>query len=815
MNSKKSLISILVIALCCFTAGAVKPSLSGENLKFLNLIRGGGEGDMERDAGQSSEDTDSLEKGKRANHDKSGKGKVGLVLSGGGAKGIAHVGVIKALEEHGVPVDYVCGTSMGAIVGSLYSCGWSPEEMMRLFTSREFRYWSTGQIDPSRIDYINKRKETPKWFELNINFKDSIDVPYQIIPTSLINPIPMNIEFLKLYSGYTEQCGRDFDNLMVPFRCVASDVYSKHKVVLGSGALGDAVRASMTFPLVFKPIEIDGTLLYDGGIYDNFPVNVMTETFHPDFMVGVSVSGPDGKPEAGDIYSQLEDMIIQNNNYDLPASEGVKIQVPVLSFGVLDFDKAEEIYRIGYETGLAMVDSIVKRSPYLRDESVVAERRKAFSSSTPEIMFDSIEITGAKGGQARYLKYMFDQGLDRPIGMDQTVNAYYQTVTEGKLTNLVPKALPGKKGGDTLLLQASVKKPWSFGAGGWVSTSTNSVLYLTAGYHSLNYNSLDLDFNGWVGQTYLAAMLDVKFSLRSYNPSYLQFQGVVSRQKYYDKELMFYENPTTSITEVENYLRMNYNVMAGHRGLAYASLGYGYISDSYYPSFIAGVDGAGKEKSRISATVARVGYKRSTLNDMMYPSEGMEFMADIAGLYEDFTYYPASGSFSGDDGGRFKGMLSLSWKHYIGINRKLTLGVMASGVGSLQQSGYSYSSMLVQSPAFAPTPSTQYYFNPAFRSDNYLAAGIMPVWKMLGNLQLRGDFYLYAPVRTLSMDPLSGKGYYKGWFEKAEFIGELAAVYNFPFASLSVYCNYLTAPAHNWNFGINLGILLHAPKFIR
>ncbi|MDE5808355.1 MAG: patatin-like phospholipase family protein, partial [Muribaculaceae bacterium] len=265
---------------------------------------------------------------------------VGLVLSGGGAKGIAHVGVIKALEENDIPVTYVTGTSMGAIVGSLYSCGWSPERMMKLFTSKDFGYWSTGTINPDNITRISRLDPTPQWVGVNISLKDSTGV-MSMLPTSLISPIPMNIEFLELYSRYTLQCKENFNNLFVPFRCVTSDVYHKHKIVLSKGSLGDAVRASMSFPLVFRPIEMNGVLVYDGGIYDNFPVNVMEEDFNPDFIIGVSVSGPDQKPQQGDIYSQLEDMIIQNNDYSVPAKNGIKIQVPVLQFGVLDFGEAQ------------------------------------------------------------------------------------------------------------------------------------------------------------------------------------------------------------------------------------------------------------------------------------------------------------------------------------------------------------------------------------------------------------------------------------------------------------------------------------------
>ena len=514
--------------------------------------------------------------------------KIGLVLSGGGAKGIAHVGVIKALEENDIPIDYVTGTSMGAIVGSLYSCGWTPEQMLDLFTSKGFSYWSTGTIDRNLEYYFTTPAPTPKWVSLNINFRDTTNnIASQIIPSSLINPIPMNLEFLRLYSPYSEQCKENFNNLFVPFRCVTSDIYHKHKIVCKDGSLGDAVRASMSFPLVFKPIEMDGVLVYDGGIYDNFPVDVMREDFKPDFIIGVSVSSADTKPIKNDIYSQLEDMIIQNNNYSLPAKEGVKIQVPVLNFAVLDFGAAEEIYSIGYKTGLSMVDSIKKRISARESMENLSERRRKFASATPTVTFDSVTVTGATPNQAAYMKYLFEGNQKRdphPITMEQVQNAYYRVVTDGKISDLLPQAEFGKDGHNTLLLKASVKNPWNIGAGGWITSSTNSMLYLSFGYHTLSHNSLDVDLSGWIGQSYYAGMFSAKFGLRSSLPSYMQLEAVVSRQKYYDSELLFYETSTPSfINDFEAFFRLNYCFAIGREAKGFANIAYGWEDDDFYP----------------------------------------------------------------------------------------------------------------------------------------------------------------------------------------------------------------------------------------
>lgn len=747
---------------------------------------------------------------------------VGLVLSGGGAKGVAHIGVIKALEDNDIPVDYVTGTSMGAIVGSLYSCGWNPEQMLGLILSPDFKYWSTGVLN-RKFEYLAaKRQATPQWLTFNPGGHGNTNIFSHIIPTSLINPIPMNLEFLELFSPYTEQCHENFDNLFVPFRCVTSDVYHKHKIVLGSGSLGDAVRASMSFPLVFKPIEIDGVLVYDGGIYDNFPVDVMKEDFNPDFIIGVSVSGPDGKPIPGDVYSQLEDMIIQNNDYSLPADEGVKIQVPVLDFGVLDWGASKEIYEIGYKTGLSMVDSIKKRLPARESLADLTARREDFRRETPEVVFDSIVVTGATPGQARYLEFLFEGKKKKKneknfpeITLPMVKEGYYRSVEEGKLYNLLPQASFDEDGRNILRLEATVKSPWSVGIGGWITSSTNSFLYLTAGYHTLSFNSLSVDFGGWLGQTYYGAQLRGKVALTSTVPSYLEIEGVVSRQKYYDKEIMFYESAIPSfINQFQDFVRLKYTWGMGHPAKGYLSLAYGAETDTYFPQFDSDYFRLYKDKTVYHIATLHGGLELNTLNHSMYPSQGKEWLFKLMLSHEEsqLRIYEAEAVKKWQH--HFTGSVELLWRHYFPIHNNFRIGAMANGIAGLAKLYQDYTSTLIHMPAFAPTPSTTNYYNPAFRSPNWLAVGLIPIWMPFNNAQLRGDFYAFNTVRNIKANS-AGMAIYDGWFAHTRFIGEIAAVYNLPFASISLYVNYLSHPKKNWNFGLNLGLFFQAPKLLR
>ena len=139
------------------------------------------------------------------------------------------------LKENNIPIDYVAGTSMGAIVAAFYAMGYTPDEMLRLIKSKEFASWSTGEIDPSYIYYFRKHDPSPAFISFKLSGTKSLS---NVLPESFINPLPMNLGFLELFSPYTAACHEDFDNLFVPFRAVASDVYEKKSGCFFFGRFG-------------------------------------------------------------------------------------------------------------------------------------------------------------------------------------------------------------------------------------------------------------------------------------------------------------------------------------------------------------------------------------------------------------------------------------------------------------------------------------------------------------------------------------------------------------------------------------------------
>lgn len=745
---------------------------------------------------------------------------VGLVLSGGGAKGIAHIGVIQALEDNDIPIDYITGTSMGAIIGGLYASGYSPHEMLELIKSDGFADWSTGTISSSLTYYFDQKEPTPAMFHINIESADSSATKAGILPSSLINPLPMNFAFMELFSPYTAQCAGDFNNLYVPFRCVAADVFHKRRMVMKSGSLGAAIRASMSFPIVYKPQYINGFPIFDGGIYENFPVNVMNEEFSPDFIIGVDVNAGEDEIGVDNLIKQVQSMIVQDNGADIPADKGVRINVVLKEFNILDFDKADSIYRRGYDKAISMIDSIKGRTSKRTGKATRAFTRQLFKSKTPQVIFDSISVDGGTERQNSYLLSLFEQNKKPTLDIGGAQTAYYRAISSGKLNDLVPEATydPHLQMFD-LHLRADMKDPFSIGVGGWLSSSTNSMIFLSANYNTFSYNSFDASLDGWIGQSYYAGMLQAKIALDTSTPSSIGIEGVMSKQKFYENDALFYENEQpTFIINYEKYIRLKYMLAVGRKSRLQISLGYGHLKDKFYQSNVIDFANTQQDEANYKLGIIKAEFDNNTLNHPLYPTSGNRFRISAAGIYGNSSYRQNSNQNSAlqitadENNGWVEG--EIVWDKYFNILRRFTLGVKANAVASTRPLGANYTAFLVQSPAFTPTPSTQNYFNIAFRSNSYAAAGLLPIWTINNNLQFRPEFYVFAPFREI-LETEAHQPQYGKWFRSLDYMAEASVVYTFPFATLSVYANYLSYPKRNWNFGINFGILLYAPKLLR
>ncbi|MEE9912312.1 MAG: patatin-like phospholipase family protein [Deltaproteobacteria bacterium] len=242
-----------------------------------------------------------------------GQPRIGLVLSGGGARGMAHVGVIRVLEEMKIPVYCIAGTSMGAIVGGLYAAGMSPDEMEKMVTSMEWNEAFRDKPPPSDLSFRRKKDAADYLINFDLGFKDG----GFSIPMGLLQGQNLNL-MLKTMLFHTEGID-DFNKLNIPFRAMATDIETGDAVILDKGDLVKAIRASMSIPALFAPVEINGKLLVDGGIANNLPVDIARQ-MGADVLIVVDISTSLSRRKqltsSVEITSQLTSILVQRNTAD-------------------------------------------------------------------------------------------------------------------------------------------------------------------------------------------------------------------------------------------------------------------------------------------------------------------------------------------------------------------------------------------------------------------------------------------------------------------------------------------------------------------
>lgn len=743
--------------------------------------------------------------------------KVGLVLSGGGAKGMTHIGIIRALEENNIPIDYITGTSMGAIIGSLYAMGYSPDDMEALLRSEDFKRWYSGQVEPEYGYYFKQNRPTPEFFNIRFSFKDSLHIKPQILPTSMVNPIQMNLVFVELFARATAACSGDFNRLFVPFRCIASDVYNKRPLIMRRGDLGDAVRASMSFPFVFKPIEIDSVLAYDGGIYNNFPTDIMREDFKPEVIIGSVVAANPGKPKENDLMSQLENMIMQKTDYTLPDSLGIIMTFKYDDVSLLDFDRLQELHDIGYNRTISLMDSIKGRIHRRVSAENVRLRRLVYRSNLPQFRFRDIYIEGANPQQQAYIKKEFHDEDHEVFTYEDLKRGYFRLLSDNMISEIIPHAVYDSEN-DLYSLHLKVKMEDNFSVrmGGSVSTTSSNQIYLGLGYQDLNYYSKEITLDGQIGKVYNNAQLMAKIDLPTRIPTSYRLIASLSTFDYYKKDKLFSKNDKPSFnSKDERFVKLMVALPFLANKRAEISIGYGKLQDNYFQSSVINFDKDRSDRSTYNLLGGAIGFYGSTLNARQYATKGYfeKLVAQVFSGKEKFI--PGNPTETSVTTKERQSWLQISYMKYAyhTMSPKFTLGWMAEMLYSSKNFSENYTATMLQAADFSPTPHSKLMYNEAFRANQFLAAGIKPIFVFNDMFQFRSEFYGFVPIFPIKKNALN-KAYYGKAFSRFEYIGEISVICQLPFGTISAYVNHYSSPKKEWNVGLTLGWQLFNYRFI-
>lgn len=732
--------------------------------------------------------------------------RVGLVLSGGGAKGAAHVGVLKALEEYCIPIDYIAGTSIGAIVGSMYAAGYSPDQIEKIVTSNEFINWAKGEVEDKYVYFFKDDSPDAGWINLKFNY-DSI-LSYKL-PTNIITPYQIDFGFMYFLSSANAAAKGNFDSLFIPFRCIAADIANKQAVVFRSGNLPEAVRASMTYPFYFRPIKIDDKLLFDGGMYNNFPSDIMLEDFDPDIIIGSNVASNSDLPEEYDIVSQIENMLTTNTNYDVLCENGVMIRPILPKVSELDFSKSPDMIVAGYQATVAAIPEIRKFVTDSMCKSQYTLKRKNFLDKAPPLMVDSIEIEGVNKIQSAYIRKSLLR-RKKIIRASELKLEFFMLLADDKIESIYPKARYNSLT-KSYILNLNVRRDKNFVAqfGGIISSGNINGAYIGLQYKYLGLQAAKLSLNFYIGKFYSSVMLKNRLDFPYRLPFYWETSISLNQWDYFKTTIRFFEDEKPSYLKQNEYnLTSEFGLPAYNKGKFVFGAGIARIKDEYYQTnMFSRTDTA--DITNFDLFTAQAKFHRQTITQKQYPVHGMSLCIQARYVLGNEENNPGSTSIIRDFSEKTRQWIQaeVSYEKYFKSWGIYSLGILAEGLFSTKPLFYNYTSTMLSAPAFQPTPESKALFLPNYRANIYVAAGLRNIFKIYKKIHFRLEGYIFQPYQEIKSSE-TFKPYYGKPLETRSILGYAALVYQSPLCPISISLSYYHDTDEPFSVMFNIGYII-------
>ena len=729
--------------------------------------------------------------------------KVGLVLSGGGAKGLYHIGVLKALEENSIPIDYVAGTSMGAIVGGLYSIGLSPDEIAAEFISPQIQIWLSGKIEDKYRYYFKQMRRTGAM--LNMHLDTSLKHPTSIFSSSIVPSNQLDLAFISFFAASSVACGNDFDKLMVPFRCVASDIVGRRPVVFRDGDLGKAVRASMSIPVVFTPIKEDSTMLYDGGMFNNFPWQVLEKDFDPDILIGSKCVPTNKNFEEIGIAEQIFSLTMLSTDYNLPEDKGILLERILDDVSTMDFAKAKEVIVIGYKDALERMDEIKARIGRRVDSTQVNRKREEFNRRKPELLFNNVDINGLNPKQETYVNNLLGlRDQNHIFDFDFFKEHYFKILADGQITGEYPEAIYNPQSGYfKLKIEMKTKPALKLLIGGNISSTALNQAYLGLEYRNISRSSHLHSFDGYFSPFYSSVTLGTRTDFFIRSPFYYEFGLSYNHYNYFRSNFGY-------ISRLNNMSYAKYTdwYLTGAFGWpiarqAVANIRISGVSDHY--SYYLGdwVESDPMDQTRFQFVGAKLEIERNSIPNA-YAIKGLRQSISAIVVDGNESFYPAS-----DDRKR-AGIYNRYWfgarfvrENYIKWNW-LTVGYLIDAVYTTHTKFSNDYATNITSPAFNPTPHSKMVYMKEFRAPAFAAAGVMPSFEFIPNLYLKCSAFAFLPQDyDKIVDNIR---------QRFRYIFDASLIYQTPIGPASLSLSKYDVSRNNWFLTFNFGLSIFSPK---
>lgn len=732
------------------------------------------------------------------------------MFSGGAAKGLAHVGVLKALEENEIPIDYVVGTSMGGIVAGCYSAGMSPAQIEEIMTSRAFLDWVNGRFEEGSQYYYYKKEDEPSFLKLNLSLDSTFNF---LLNTSLASDLSLNFALAEKLAQPAAIAKNNFDSLFVPLRVVAADIFTQTQVLLDSGVLSDALRATQTVPFFYNPIRVNGKYLFDGGVYNNFPVDVVQKSFHPDVIIGCNVSSKvyDKYPYGEDdklISRSLLYMLLDKSDPSKVPISGIYIQPDLKEFSAFDFAKAKALIDSGYAKTLRQMPEIKSKIAERRTCESVAEARNRFNNKTVPIKVSNITYDGFSRGQRKYINRFFNNGK-RPLFFSDIRKGYFKLVSDDYFNNVYPSFTyrPSRKDFNFKLAR---RKPNNFQVdfGGVIATRDISNIYLGLNYYYFDQVLTHAQMNFAAGDFYKSGQLKARFDFPNLGQFYLEPEATINSWNFLQGNDLFGSKISpTILTRTDRKYGVKVGIPVARQIKAYLQGAYLANTDQYSNrNVLISTD----TLDQLGLSGLRLGFGSSfnSMNRKQYPSQGKAFAisANYFSLLE--KYEPGNTSIN-----KLSTRTNLSW-----VQAKITLeqyfkrgiyssGYLLEGVISNQPTFANYYGTIINAPAFNPLQDSRTLLLQNFRAFNYVAGGWRNVFAIRKNLDFRLEAYAFKPLQTISRDATQ-HAKIEEQIQQIYFAGMADLVLHSTVGPISLSVNYYDDPNQQLAVLLHVGFLL-------
>ena len=737
---------------------------------------------------------------------------VGLVMSGGGARGLYHIGVLRALEEHGIPIDYISGTSMGSIIGGMYAAGYTIEEMEEVALSGDLDRWVNGRIDDKYSYYYLQRDRITNMITLPVapDFRGEEHGRRRIIlPGSMMSTAEIDLALNSFFAQATTVAEGDFDKLMIPFRCVATDMSGHRAVELSSGNLALAIRASMALPVAFPPVEIDSVLMCDGGCYDNFPWRSLEENFRPDVLIGACCV--DIKPKSlknSSVVEQVMSLITKPTDFDMPEGRSVLIQREV-DASVLDFKRADEIMAAGYNDALKMMPEIKAMVSRRMSKAEYDRRREEFIARYPRALIGEIDILGLNDNQRRIAYNMVRLGHNKvrdtlPLTGNELDENYLTMLANTPVRSDFPmfEYNPSTECFD-VTFPLSVKPNFDILIGGNISSTAFNQAYIGLEYSQWNRVGQTFNLDILLGPVYTMARLKGRTTLIHATPIYFDYSYNFNIHN-------TLKGHFGNLTEVDNaeQMRMMENFLSVSAGSAFHRKAVAEVTiNGGLNSYLYEMEGYPKRQYTHFSYIASGAFmERMSLNKPLFPTRGSRLMASAIYVYgrderdsRDGIIYP-----NPDDRVRRIRQwwgAKAQWEQYFDVthNGLFSWGYAIEGVYTNHPVFDSPEATLLSSPQYAPLLHSRMIYMPEFRADRYLGVGVMPTVRIVNNLYAR--LSVYAMLRDRFND------------EYMHYMSDLSLIYHTPIGPVSLaLTKYNFSSAKNFYLTFNFGYAIFGRK---